>query len=141
MHDVIGTYERLRRVYRLYVESAFPLRSEALTAERDELLARRGTPADPGTLAQPPVLETVPVYNRTSLTLQQLSQQLVTQHVQDIPVGMTHALLHQAGCVVAAGPIDEVLVSGRLSACFGLPLELERRAGRYTVRARLTSVT
>jgi hypothetical protein len=83
MHDVIGTYERLRRVYRLYVESAFPLRSEALTVERDELLARRGTPTDPGTLAQPPVLETVPVYNRTTLTLQQLSQQLVTQHSLD----------------------------------------------------------
>lgn len=68
---------------RLYVESAFPLRSEALTVERDELLARRGTSTDPGTLAQPPVLETVPVYNRTTLTLQQLSQQLVSRHGLD----------------------------------------------------------
>jgi DEAD/DEAH box helicase domain-containing protein len=83
MHDLIGAYERLRRVYRLYVESAFPLRSEALTAERDALLAQRGTAVDPGTLAQPPVLETVPVYTRTSLTLQQLGQQLVTQHGLD----------------------------------------------------------
>lgn len=80
MHDLIGTAERIRRVYRLYVESAFPLRSDALTQEREQLLARIGTPGDPGTLAQPPVLETVPVYQRTQMNLQQASQQLVAQH-------------------------------------------------------------
>jgi len=80
MHDLIGTAERIRRVYRLYVESAFPLRSDALSQERDQLLARSGVPGDPGTLAQPPVLETVPVYQRTQMNLQQASQLLVAQH-------------------------------------------------------------
>jgi len=32
-------------------------------------------------------------------------------------------------------PIDEVLDADALSACFGLPLELDRHAGRWTARA------
>src|SRR5262245_48089551 len=68
MHDLIGGYERVRRVYKLYIESAFPLRSDTLTHERAELL---GAASQAGTLAQPPLLETVPVYQRTPLTLSQ----------------------------------------------------------------------
>lgn len=62
---------------------------------------------------------------------------MVTHHVEDIPIGMTHGLLLRAGSVVAAGRLRHVLTTRRLSACFGLPLEVERRAGRYTARARL----
>lgn len=64
---------------------------------------------------------------------------LVTHHVEDIPVGMTHALLLRAGSVLAAGPIAEVLTSRVLSVCFGLPLEVEQRDGRYAARARLNA--
>jgi|GEM_PF-5026839 len=35
MHDLVGTYQRLDRVYQLYIKSAFPLRYPALSAERD----------------------------------------------------------------------------------------------------------
>lgn len=56
MHDLIGSYERLSEIYRLYIESAFPLRSEVLAEERRTLLKQ------PGILSQPPLLETVPVY-------------------------------------------------------------------------------
>jgi hypothetical protein len=64
MSDLIGGYERLRYVYQQYVESAFPLRSEALTQERSDLLRRVGAAETPGILAQPPLLE--PVRRRRS---------------------------------------------------------------------------
>jgi iron complex transport system ATP-binding protein len=60
---------------------------------------------------------------------------LVTHHVEEIPPSMTHALLLRAGHVVAAGPLDQALTSDSLSACFGVPLVLERREGRFSARA------
>lgn len=56
---------------------------------------------------------------------------LVTHHVDEIPPGMTHALLLAGGRIVAAGPIPEALTADTLSRCFGLPLALERRNGRW----------
>jgi iron complex transport system ATP-binding protein len=60
---------------------------------------------------------------------------LVTHHVEEIPLGFTHALLVGEGKVVAAGPLDEVLSARALSALFGLRLRLDRRGGRYAARA------
>ncbi|MFV0307927.1 MAG: ABC transporter ATP-binding protein [Desertimonas sp.] len=57
---------------------------------------------------------------------------LVTHHVDDIPPSMTHALLLRDGRALSQGPIDTALTAASLSACFGLPLSLERhRSGRY----------
>ncbi len=61
---------------------------------------------------------------------------LVTHHVEEVPVGFTHALLLRGGAVVARGRIDDVLTSDLLGATFGLPLAVERRDGRWTARAR-----
>jgi iron complex transport system ATP-binding protein len=62
---------------------------------------------------------------------------LVTHHVDEVPPGMTHALLLRAGSAIAQGPIDDVLSSESISECFGLPLVLERRAdGRLSAWAR-----
>ncbi len=47
-----------------------------------------------------------------------------------------HALLLRDGGVVAAGPLEETLTDETLSACFGLPLRLERIDGRLFVRGR-----
>ncbi len=63
---------------------------------------------------------------------------VVTHHVDEIPPGFTHALLLASGRIAAAGPIDQVLTSNRLSACFGLALEVEHRHGRW--RAWATGV-
>jgi iron complex transport system ATP-binding protein len=57
---------------------------------------------------------------------------LVTHHVDEIPPGFTHLLLIKDGRTMAAGPLDETLSAGALSDCFGLPLELELRGGRYS---------
>jgi iron complex transport system ATP-binding protein len=61
---------------------------------------------------------------------------LVTHHVEEIPVGFTHALLLRGGRAVAHGPIGQVLTEETLSATFGLPLALDHRDGRYSARAR-----
>lgn len=60
---------------------------------------------------------------------------LVTHHVDEIPPGFTHALLLGRSEVVASGPIERSLTSATLSKCFGLPLVLERRNGRYSAFA------
>lgn len=60
---------------------------------------------------------------------------LVTHHVDEIPPGFTHVLLLADGGVLAAGPIDETLTSASLSACFGVPLTLERRGRRWSAWA------
>lgn len=62
---------------------------------------------------------------------------LVTHHVDEVPEGMTHALLLREGRAIAEGPIDDVLTSESLSECFGIALDLERRAdGRLSAWAR-----
>jgi iron complex transport system ATP-binding protein len=60
---------------------------------------------------------------------------LVTHHVEEVPVGTTHALLLSQGRAVAAGPVAEVLTGPLLSRAFGLPLVVERHGGRFTARA------
>jgi iron complex transport system ATP-binding protein len=60
---------------------------------------------------------------------------LVTHHVEEIPVGFTHALLLKDGRVVSAGPIAEALTTATLADCFGIALELTRTGNRWTARA------
>jgi iron complex transport system ATP-binding protein len=60
---------------------------------------------------------------------------LVTHHVEEIPAFFSHLLLLRGGAVVAAGPLDEVMTSDNLSACFGLPLHVEGTRGRWVCRA------
>jgi iron complex transport system ATP-binding protein len=62
---------------------------------------------------------------------------LVTHHVEEIPPGVTHALLLRGGLVVAAGLLTDVLTPDLLSVTFGMPLALDHTAGRYAARAAL----
>jgi iron complex transport system ATP-binding protein len=66
---------------------------------------------------------------------------LVTHHVEEIPPNFTDVLLLRDGKVVAQGPLEITLTEGNLSATFGMPLELERRGGRWTARARVGAGT
>ena len=67
---------------------------------------------------------------------------LVTHHTEEIPDGFTHALLLRDGKVLVAGPLADVLTEANLSACFDLPLRLERRDGRWlSWAARLATAT
>jgi iron complex transport system ATP-binding protein len=60
---------------------------------------------------------------------------MVTHHVEEVPPGFTHALLLRRGTVLAAGRVAEVFTERNLSRCFGLPLIVEYRDGRWTARA------
>jgi iron complex transport system ATP-binding protein len=60
---------------------------------------------------------------------------LVTHHVEEIPVGISHAMLLRQGSVVIQGLITDVLNSETLSETFGLPLSLGQDRGRYYSRA------
>jgi iron complex transport system ATP-binding protein len=60
---------------------------------------------------------------------------LVTHHVEEIPPGITHAMLLKAGHTVAAGPLRETLTAETLSETFELPLSLTESDGRWSARA------
>jgi len=60
---------------------------------------------------------------------------MVTHHVEEIPLGFTHALLLADGAVKAEGIISEVITAENLSEAFGLPLAVTSDSGRFTARA------
>ncbi|MFI6514382.1 ABC transporter ATP-binding protein [Spirillospora sp. NPDC050679] len=59
---------------------------------------------------------------------------MVTHHVEEVPDGFTHALLLRKGEVVAQGKVDEVFTREHLTACFGVPLAVDRQNGRWYAR-------
>lgn len=61
---------------------------------------------------------------------------MVTHHVEEIPPGITHAMLLRKGRIVAAGPAREVLTEPLMSETFDMPLRLLMSQGRFTARAR-----
>lgn len=68
--DVIGSAKRLKRVYEMYLQSAFPLSSRCLDRERSDLLSGRRS------LARPLLVEPTPVYESSGLNLAQASERL-----------------------------------------------------------------
>jgi iron complex transport system ATP-binding protein len=60
---------------------------------------------------------------------------MVTHHVEEVPVGFTHAMLLRRGSVLAAGPIGEVFTERNLSRCFGIPLLVSSAGGRWSAHA------
>ena len=64
------------------------------------------------------------------------SMLLVTHHLEEIPVGFTHALALREGMVRGTGPLGGVLTDEVMSDTFGLPLEVGADRGRYTARGR-----
>ncbi|MGE5135659.1 MAG: ABC transporter ATP-binding protein [Gemmatimonadota bacterium] len=62
---------------------------------------------------------------------------MVTHHVEEVPDGITHAMLLRRGSVLASGPLPEVFTEQNLSRCFGVPLIVESNHARWTARAVL----
>ena len=65
---------------------------------------------------------------------------LVTHHLEEIPPGITHALLLAQGGVVAHGPIDQVLTSELMSRAYRMPLAIEYSEGRWRATHRIAHV-
>ncbi|GGU99535.1 ABC transporter ATP-binding protein [Streptomyces spectabilis] len=63
-----------------------------------------------------------------------LATVLVTHHLEELPVGTTHAVLLREGRVLASGAVRDVVTTELISACFDHPVRVERREGRWSVR-------
>lgn len=116
------------------------------TGERQRVLLARTLMNDPGVVLLDEPSGGLDLGGREQLVaaLTELAAQpgnppfvLVTHHVDELPLGVTHALLLRRGQAIAQGPIDEALTGETLSECFEMPLQLERRGdGRLTAWAR-----
>ena len=60
---------------------------------------------------------------------------LVTHHIEEIPVGTTHAILLKDGKIAASGPVASVITTEHISAVFGLPIEVTHESARFFARA------
>jgi len=61
---------------------------------------------------------------------------LVTHHLEEIPLGITHAGLVSQGKIVASGPLEENITSSSISETFGISLEVSRHEdGRFSARS------
>ena len=139
MHDIVGAHERLTSVYRMYIESAFPLRYPNMATERKELYSSSEV------LSQPPLLEPTPVYPSSGLTLADAAAQLPVEY-RDLP-SFTQGLLsnpatrlwsHQLKSLrtVLQDKKDLVVTTGTGSGkteCFLLPVlaELANESARW----------
>ena len=135
MPDLIGGFERLRRVYGDYITSAFPLRYPALVAERDAALHDLGRAGAPGVLTQPPLVEPVAVYESSGRTLAQASADLPAEFrgVEQLALGLigpsNQLYKHQVDALTQAIRGEDIAVttgtgSGK-TECFMLPLMAE----------------
>ena len=61
---------------------------------------------------------------------------MVTHHIEEIPVGFTHALILSQGQVYAAGEIATTLTTEKISGAFGFGLEVTAENGRFRVKAK-----
>jgi iron complex transport system ATP-binding protein len=60
---------------------------------------------------------------------------IVTHHLEEIPIGTTHALLIRNGLIAYAGEIDEVLTTANVSEVFNYPLIVAKEGARFFARA------
>ena len=70
MYDAVGAQHRIGDLLNLYIGSAFPLRSEALEAERNKAIRRDGV------VSREPLIEPAPIYPSSGYTLERASQML-----------------------------------------------------------------
>jgi len=126
MQDLIGSYDRLKRFYRMYIESAFPFKDEFLQQDRRALL-ENGT-----LLSQPPLVEPNPQYSSSGKTLAEAVKDLGEEYEGLTELGRPimggfELYAHQYESLVATlrDRKDIVVTTGTGSGkteCFMLPL-------------------
>ena len=60
---------------------------------------------------------------------------MVTHHTEEIPPGITHAVLLAGGRIQRSGPVTDVLTSAAVSECFSVAVTVGNQAGRWWSRA------
>ena len=59
---------------------------------------------------------------------------LATHHLEELPADTSHVALLRGGALVGAGPAEAMLTGEALEQCFGMPIAVERRGGRWSAR-------
>ena len=60
---------------------------------------------------------------------------IVTHHIEEIPVGTTHALLLKEGSIAVSGPIQQVVTSEHITAVLGVDVNVSFDGSRFFARA------
>ena len=60
---------------------------------------------------------------------------LVTHHIEEIPIGTTHALLIKDGQIAVSGPIESVITTEHISTIFAVPIQVTHEEGRFFARS------
>jgi len=60
---------------------------------------------------------------------------VVTHHIEEIPVGTTHALIIKDGTIAVSGPISDVVTTEHMSAVFGINIFVSAENGRFFARS------
>lgn len=60
---------------------------------------------------------------------------VVTHHIEEIPVGTTHALIIKDGAIAVSGPITAVITTEHMSAVFGIHISVTSDKGRFFARS------
>jgi len=60
---------------------------------------------------------------------------IVTHHIEEIPVGTTHALLLKEGSIAVSGPVQQVVTSEHITAVFGVDVNVSFDGARFFARA------
>jgi len=61
---------------------------------------------------------------------------LVTHHLEEIPPGITHALLLGQGQLIASGPLEVTLTNDLVSRTFGMSFDVRRIGERWSAVMR-----
>jgi iron complex transport system ATP-binding protein len=60
---------------------------------------------------------------------------IVTHHIEEIPIGTTHALIIKDGKIAVSGPVGDVITTEHMSAVFGIDIEVSAANGRFFARS------
>ncbi len=60
---------------------------------------------------------------------------IVTHHIEEIPIGTTHALILKDGKIAVSGPVGDVITTEHMSAVFGIDIEVSAANGRFFARS------
>lgn len=60
---------------------------------------------------------------------------MVSHHLEELPITITHVMLMKATRILALGEAREMLTNELISECFGFPIQVQEFDGRWSARA------